>query len=446
MQKGCISPVNALLSEAELVRTFNETKCKVVFCVDSLLDKVLTTRPHCPHLKHIVLISIGQFPAKSMPNLSTESVVQWSDAIDSAAPVDFSRPLPKIEVEKDVMFMPFSSGTTGLPKGVMLTHRNVGTMSRIFSSHLENQVLKKMEPDWDWKKEHIMLHLPFYHVYGFVLGVNSLLRGGSGVTFGRFDLDMFCRTIQNYKIKVAFLVPPILVLLAKAPAVSRYDLSSLQLIMTGAAPQICQGYGMTEQTVCSHLSVFGPDDPKAVGHLISNFEMKVVDIESRRPLGVGQKGEICTRSSTTMLGYLNRDEATAEIIDKDGWLKTGDIGFFDENGCTYVVDRLKELIKVKGFQVAPAELEDLLLSHAGVKDCAVVGVLDELAGEVPKAFVVKAVEKLTETELKQFVGEKVASYKQLSTVEFVDEIPKSASGKILRRLLREKSAKRNSSS
>uniref|UniRef100_A0A183C2K0 4-coumarate--CoA ligase n=1 Tax=Globodera pallida TaxID=36090 RepID=A0A183C2K0_GLOPA len=414
MQKGCISPVNALLSEAELVRTFNETKCKVVFCVDSLLDRILATRPHCPHLKHIVLISIGQFPAKSMPNLSTESVVQWSDAIDSAAPVDFSRPLPKIEVEKDVMFMPFSSGTTGLPKGVMLTHRNVGTI------HLENQMLKKMEPDWDWKKEHIMLHLPFYHVYGFILGVNSLLRGGSGVTFGRFDLDIFCRTIQNYKIKVAFLVPPILVLLAKAPAVSRYDLSSLQLIMTGAAPQICQGYGMTEQTV--------------------------VDIESRRSLGVGQKGEICTRSPTTMLGYLNRDEATAEIIDKDGWLKTGDIGYFDENGCTYVVDRLKELIKVKGFQVAPAELEDLLLSHVGVKDCAVVGVLDELAGEVPKAFVVKADQKLTETELKHFVREKVASYKQLSTVEFVDEIPKSASGKILRRLLREKSAKRHSSS
>ncbi|KAI3422298.1 hypothetical protein GPALN_012823 [Globodera pallida] len=427
MQKGCISPVNALLSEAELVRTFNETKCKVVFCVDSLLDRILATRPHCPHLKHIVLISIGQFPAKSPKFVNRKRC-------------------PMIEVEKDVMFMPFSSGTTGLPKGVMLTHRNVGTMSRIFSSHLENQMLKKMEPDWDWKKEHIMLPLALLPR----LRLHSWRQLASA-------------TIQNYKIKVAFLVPPILVLLAKAPAVSRYDLSSLQLIMTGAAPvgtdlldkvkkkipsvkQICQGYGMTEQTVCSHLSVFGSDDPKAVGRLISNFEMKVVDIESRRPLGVGQKGEICTRSPTTMLGYLNRDEATAEIIDKDGWLKTGDIGYFDENGCTYVVDRLKELIKVKGFQVAPAELEDLLLSHVGVKDCAVVGVLDELAGEVPKAFVVKADQKLTETELKHFVREKVASYKQLSTVEFVDEIPKSASGKILRRLLREKSAKRNSSS
>ncbi|KAL3113069.1 hypothetical protein niasHT_013534 [Heterodera trifolii] len=461
MQKGCISPVSTLLNEIELARIFNETKCKVVFCADSLLERILATRPLCPYLKYVVLISTTHCQsAVSLPNSQFQSVFHWSDAVDSSNSVDLSRPLPKIDVEKDVMFMPFSSGTTGLQKGVMLSHRNVGTMARIFSSHLEKQMLRKMEPNWDWSKEHIMLHLPFYHVYGFVLGLNSLLCGGSGVVFGRFDLDLFCRTVQNYQVKIAFLVPPILVLLAKSAASSRYDLSSLKLIMTGAAPvgtdlldkvrrripslkQICQGYGMTEQSMCSHLSVFGSDDSKTVGRLISNFEMKVVDIESRKPLGVGQKGEICTRSPTTMLGYLNRAEATAETIDEDGWLRTGDIGFFDENGRTFVVDRLKELIKVKGFQVAPAELEDLLLSHAGIKDCAVVGVADELAGEVPKAFVVRTDQTLTESEVKRFVREKVASYKQLGSVEFVDEIPKSASGKILRRMLREKGTKKS---
>ncbi|CAK5033001.1 unnamed protein product [Meloidogyne enterolobii] len=211
--------------------------------------------------------------------------------------------------------------------------------------------------------------LPLYHIYGFILGLNCLFTGSTGIMMKKFDLDLYCRTIQEYKLKYATLVPPILVLLAKSPKlISRYDLSSLRFIMTGAAPvadeicteikklipsvaQIAQGYGMTEQSMCSHLPVFGMDNQKAAGRLNPNFEMKIVDIEKEITLKLGQVGEICTRSPTNMLGYLNRPDATAETIDEDGWLKTGDIGYHDEQGWTYVVDRRKELIKVKGLQV-----------------------------------------------------------------------------------------------
>ncbi|KAE9547042.1 hypothetical protein FO519_009746, partial [Halicephalobus sp. NKZ332] len=209
---------------------------------------------------------------------------------------------------------------------------------------------------------------------------------------------------------------------------------------------IVQGYGMTEISMASHL----PDlkNPKigSAGKTQSLTEMKVIDVETQKELGFREKGEILLRGPTVMLGYLNRPQATAETIDDDGWLHTGDIGFVEEDGALFIVDRLKELIKVKGLQVPPAELEDLLLSHPEIRDAAVIGIPDPNSGEVPKAFVVRANNDLTEQQIQEFVKERVAHYKQLKGgVEFVEEVPKSPAGKILRRFLRDREATKSKS-
>ncbi|KAL7073282.1 hypothetical protein ACQ4LE_007340 [Meloidogyne hapla] len=452
MQGGCISGANPQHNEDELACQFNETKCRVAFCSDFLLDKMKIVMQKCSNLKHLVLVP-SQYPPIRQNSLPP-NIHYWNDIIQKRPNIE--RRMPEINIEKDFAYLPFSSGTTGPSKGVMLSHRNVGTMLNIFNTHFDERVCHRISFQWDWKREYTLLMLPLYHIYGFLLGLNCLFTGTTGIMMKKFDLDLYCRIIQDYKLKYATLVPPILVLLAKTPKIiSRYDLSSLRFIMTGAAPvadeictelkklipsvvQISQGYGMTEQSMCSHLPVFGMDNQKAAGKLNPNFEMKIVDIEKGTTLKIGEVGEICTRSPTVMLGYLNRPDATAETLDEDGWLKTGDIGYHDERGWTYVVDRRKELIKVKGLQVAPAELEGLLLSHPDIRDCAVIGVSDNLCGEVPKAFIVPDSDNLTEENVKIFLKDKVASYKQPKYVEFVEIIPKSPSGKILRRLLQDK--------
>jgi acyl-CoA synthetase (AMP-forming)/AMP-acid ligase II len=241
--------------------------------------------------------------------------------------------------------------------------------------------------------------------------------------------------------------------LAKHPAVARYDLKSLRTIFSGAAPlgaqlerevaarlgcHVKQGYGMTEASPATHMTPHDPAraKPGSVGMPVSNTECKIVDVETGAELGVGEEGEVCLRGPQVMKGYLNRPDATAETIDPEGWLHTGDIGRADEDGHFFIVDRRKELIKYKGFQVAPAELEALLLTHPAVADCAVVPAPDEGAGEVPKAFVVlKTDGAATADELIAFVAARVSPHKKVRRVEFVEQIPKSPSGKILRRVL-----------
>ncbi|KAH7729127.1 Protein ACS-14 [Aphelenchoides avenae] len=387
-----------------------------------------------------------------------------------------NKPKAPIDVEKDLLILPYSSGTTGSPKGVMLSHKTFGTKMNIFYEHMTTQIFRKMDPNWDWRKENVCLLLPFYHIYGIGVLMTSLRGGSTGVILRQFQPEVFCRTLQNYKMSHACLVPPVLVFLAKSPIVDKYKFPNLKFIMTGAAPsgrelleevqkripslkQISQGmlcgheifsnhglaYGMTEESMASHLPVWGKINHSSAGRLMALFEMKIVDVTTRQPLPLGQVGEICCRSPTIMLGYYHKPQATAEAIDEEGWLKTGDLGYQDAEGWTYVVDRLKELIKVKGHQVAPAELEDLLLSHPDIRDCAVIGVPDSKAGEVPKAFVDRANNRLTEQQVADYVKDKLIHYKYLAGgVEFIDEVPKSAAGKILRRFLRDREAKKRS--
>jgi len=341
--------------------------------------------------------------------------------------------------------LPYSSGTTGGPKGVMLTHRNlVANMAQLDGMQLGRGIDER---------DTLIAVLPFYHIYGLLVIMNwALSRGASIVVMPRFDLEEFLGALQEHGVTYAHLVPPVLVALAKHPAVDSYDLSKLDVIMSGAAPlseelarsveqrldvTLVQGYGLTETSPVTHhgLDRDRSQYPKgSIGPALPNTEVMVVDVETGEPLPVGETGEVWIRGPQVMAGYLNNPEATARTIDADGFLHTGDIGYVDESGYFYIVDRVKELIKFRGFQVAPAELEALLLTHDRIRDAAVVRSPDPEAGEVPKAFVVGE-PGLTEDDVMSFVAERVAPHKKVRRVEFIDQIPKSPSGKILRRLL-----------
>jgi acyl-CoA synthetase (AMP-forming)/AMP-acid ligase II len=372
------------------------------------------------------------------------------EAIDGAASATdlFGEPLTSpVSSEADhVVVLPYSSGTTGLSKGVMLTNRNL--VANIA------QVIGATGIDQD---DILMAVLPFFHIYGMQVMMNTGLRAGATVvTLPRFDLEEFLRLHQEHGITRSFVAPPIVVALAKHPVVDQYDLSHVDQVFSGAAPlsaelaeeassrlgcEVVQGYGMTEMSPVSHLTALGAFKPGSVGVTAPNTETQIVDPATGESLGPEHDGEIWVRGPQVMKGYLNNEQATSDTLDGDGWLHTGDIGHVDPDGHLFVVDRLKELIKYKGFQVPPAELEALLLTHPAVADAAVIGLPDEEAGEIPVAYVaLKAGRDVAPEDIQAFVAEQVAHYKQVRRVHLVDEIPKSASGKILRRVLRERAA------
>jgi len=346
----------------------------------------------------------------------------------------------------DVVALPYSSGTTGLCKGVMLTQRNmVANIAQMLAT-------AQFRPD-----ESLVAVLPFFHIYGMQVLMNCSLRAGATVvTLPRFELEQFLRVHQDYRITRSFVAPPIVLALAKHPLVDEFDLSALTQVFSAAAPlkvdladecakrlgcEVVQGYGMTELSPASHITPPGWARPGSVGVTIPNTQTRIVDPVSGTDVGVGEEGEIWVGGPQVMKGYLNDPQATEAMIDCDGWLRTGDLGHIDAEGHLYVVDRLKELIKYKGFQVPPAELEAVLLRHPDVTDAAVVGLPDEEAGEIPVGYVtLRAGASCSPDEIRQFVAGQVASYKQLRRLEVIDAIPKSASGKILRRVLRDTAA------
>ena len=356
----------------------------------------------------------------------------------------FGDPIEQVPVALDThtVVLPYSSGTTGLPKGVMLTHRNL-------VANIE-QVQHAIRYGDD---EVALAALPFFHIYGMQVLMNGLIANGVvTVTMPRFDMVEALQAVQDLKITRFFAVPPMILGLAKAPIVGEYDMSSVRQIFSGAAPlgaelaaeagdrlgcEVVQGYGMTELSPVSHCTVEGDFRPGTSGVTVSNTESRIVDPDTGEDQDVGGRGELWVRGPQVMTGYLNNDDATAATIDDDGWLHTGDIAIIDEHGHMSVVDRLKELIKFKGFQVAPAELEGLIITHPKVADVAVIGVPDDEAGEVPKAFVTPVDgETVTLAEIQELVGQHLVSYKQVQQLEVLDAIPKSASGKILRKELR----------
>ncbi len=351
-------------------------------------------------------------------------------------------PAADINPREDLVVLPYSSGTTGRPKGVMLTHYN------LVANIAQTMTVEQFEDD-----EVLIGILPFYHIYGMTVIMSmALYAGATVVTMPRFDLEQFLELLQRYRITTAFLVPPIILALAKHPLVDQYDLSSLRYVNSGAAPLpepvarqcaerlnviVRQGYGMTETSPVTHFTPRGfPIKLSSVGVAVPNTEFRIVDVATHEDVPEGETGELWIRGPQVMKGYWKNPQATRDTLDEEGWLHTGDVARVDQDGYLYIVDRVKELIKYKGYQVAPAELEEILQGHPAVADVAVVPSPDEEAGEVPKAYVVlKPGVQATAEELMAYVAERVAPYKKIRRVEFVDQIPKTLSGKILRREL-----------
>ena len=347
-----------------------------------------------------------------------------------------------------VAVLPYSSGTTGKAKGVMLSHTN------LVANVAQCRDLINVTAD-----DRVLALLPFFHIYGMTVLLNLAVKQRARlVTMPRFDLTEFLRIIQDHGCTYVFIAPPVAVALAKHPLVNDYDLSSVHTILSGAAPldgalgdavarrlgvRMLQGYGMSELSPVSHVVPHDRVDipSHSVGITIPNMRSKLIDTETGEQIeipaeGASRPGELLVAGPNVMLGYLGNEQATAATIDAERFLHTGDIATVSAEGFVTIVDRLKELIKYKGYQIAPAELEALLLTHPLIADAAVIAVRDEEGEEIPKAFVVASDPALDGAAVMAFVAERVAPYKKVRRVEFVESIPKSTAGKILRKDLR----------
>ncbi|MEO6880049.1 MAG: AMP-binding protein [Mycobacteriaceae bacterium] len=360
-------------------------------------------------------------------------------------------PAPDVVVDSatDVAVLPYSSGTTGKSKGVMLSHRN------LVANVAQSASLVTLEDD-----DKVLAVLPFFHIYGMTVMMNAALWcGATIVTMPRFDLAEFLRVVSQEKVTYVYIAPPIAVALAKHPAVEGVDLSSVKVVFSGAAPldealgravatrlgcTVRQGYGMSEMSPVSHSIPIDRDDIPlgTVGLTLPNMECKIVDPATGEEVdypteGTSAPGELWCKGPNIMLGYLKNPEATAATLDDEGYLHTGDVATVSGEGYVSIVDRVKELIKYKGYQVPPAELEALLLTHEKIADAACIGVTDADGEEVPKAFVVlQQGATMSEQDVMDFVAANVAPYKKVRVVQFLDAIPKSSAGKILRKDLR----------
>ena len=430
MAGGAVTTINPSYTETELHHQLRDSDAQILVTIPSL---VAAASRGCAGTQVAELYALGEAEgAKPLAGL-------YGPPLAEHVPVG----------PDDVVALPYSSGTTGLCKGVMLTQRNmVANIAQMLAT-------LQIRPD-----ERLVAVLPFFHIYGMQVMMNcGLSAGATVVTLPRFDLEQFLRVHQDYRLTRSFAAPPIVLALAKQPLVDEFDLSMLTQIVCAAAPlkadlaeecakrldcEVVQAYGMTELSPASHVTPPGWFRPGSVGVTVPNTQTRIVDPLTGADVGIGEEGEIWVSGPQVMKGYLNNPQATAAMIDSDGWLRTGDLGHVDADGHLYVVDRLKELIKYKGFQVPPAELEAVLLRHPDVTDAAVVGLPDEEAGEIPVGYVtLRPGASASPEEIRQFVAGQVASYKQLRRLEVIEAIPKSASGKILRRVLRDAAAGRS---
>ncbi|MEV6161264.1 4-coumarate--CoA ligase family protein [Streptomyces sp. NPDC052052] len=430
---AAVTTVHPLATAEEFAKQLTDSGARWIVTVSLFLDVARQAAERAGGIEQIFVCD------------QAEGHISVLDMLGSTAP----EPARVIDPAEDLAALPYSSGTTGAPKGVMLTHRSIGTN------------LEQLRPFIPLKPgDSILAVLPFFHIYGLTALMNVPLRcGATVVVLPRFDLDQFLGAIQEHRISGLYVAPPIVLALAKHPAVDDYDLSSLEYIVSAAAPldaelaaacstrlgipPIRQAYGMTELSPGTHVVPLEVENPPAaaVGKLLPGTEMRIVSLDDpTTDLGTGAEGEILIRGPQVMKGYLGRPEATTAMIDADGWLHTGDVGRVDEEGWLFVVDRVKELIKYKGYQVAPADLEALLLTHPDIADAAVIGVYDTERNEVPKAYVVRqpSAGDLTADDVMAYVAERVAPYKKVRQVAFIEAVPRAVSGKILRRELRDR--------
>ncbi|MEV8548077.1 AMP-binding protein [Streptomyces sp. NPDC051572] len=436
---GTVTTLSPLATPAEIAKQLIDAEARLMVSVSALVE---TARAAVGVVRRLT--------GRDIEILVCDSADGHRTVLELLRDVDV--PAFELDPAVDVAVLPYSSGTTGVPKGVMLTHSNLCTnLEQLSGLHHTGE------------NDRVIAILPFFHIFGLTALVNSALRRGATVyVHARFDLDTFLTSLERDRITHAYVAPPVMLALAKHPAVANLDLSHLRRIICAAAPldagvqravadrlgvEVGQGYGMTELSPVSHLHADGDlDEPAScVGQLLPSTQARLVDPVTGLDVAAGEAGEVWIRGPQVMKGYFGRQEATDATVDADGWLHTGDIGRVDEDGNWFIVDRVKELIKYKGYQVAPAELEAILVNHPGIADAAVIGVNDEDGNEIPKAFVVPApgAADITGDEVMTYVEGQVAPYKKIRRVEFIEAVPKAASGKILRRELREREPARS---
>ncbi|KAL2539612.1 4-coumarate--CoA ligase-like 9 [Abeliophyllum distichum] len=418
-----VSPANPVSSSTELTHQIELSKPVLAFATSSTSHKLPS---HIP----VILLDSPHF--LSMLSAAPEIKMERREIHQS-----------------DSAAILYSSGTTGNVKGVVLTHRNLIAM-------IAGLYYNKLARD----EQEINLHpvslftLPLFHVFGFFMLIRAASMGESLVLMEKFDFVKMLDAVEKYKVTYIPVAPPLVVAMSKSDLVTKYDLSSLQILSCGGAPlgkdvserfnarfpnvEIVQGYGLTES--CGGATrMMGADETNrhgSAGRLAENTEAKVVDPVSGEGLPPGQRGELWLRGPTIMKGYAGDDAATAATLDSEGWLKTGDLCYFDSDGFLFIVDRLKELIKYKAYQVPPAELEHLLQSIPEIIDAAVIPYPDDEAGQIPMAYVVRRPgSSISGTQIMNFIAKQVAPYKKIRRVAFIDSIPKSPAGKILRREL-----------
>jgi len=448
---GVVTTLNPTYGAAEMTHCLGLTEPSVVFTVDALFPNAQAAIAENKLDVQFVLLDAKE----KWSNVKDAELKKPAKTLSELLCPDAA--YTEVTDQNALAVLPYSSGTTGMPKGVMLTHRNI--VSQLYQLGTHDDAVKLT------KEDTLLAVLPFFHIYGMVLLMElAVWSGAKVVTVPKFVPDVYLNLLKQHNVTIAHVAPPLISFLAKHPSVDQVlPLPALRELFSGAAPLgdaiaeaakkrlgvqiVRQGYGMTEMSPASHIGPRSKPKGGSIGCVVPGMEMKLVSPQDGNAVtGPGQDGEIWLRGPNIMKGYYKNEEETKATIDQDGFLHTGDVGVLDEDNQVWIVDRIKELIKVKGFQVAPAELEATLAKHPKIADAAVIGVAagysyggKEGDGQVPKAFVVKKDESLTEDEVKNFIKSELASpYKQLAAIEFIEVVPKSASGKILRKDLRKK--------
>ncbi|KAJ7520449.1 hypothetical protein O6H91_19G006200 [Diphasiastrum complanatum] len=426
---GVVTSANPVSTVSEIANQVKDSNPKLIVTIRQLVGKVVSFQ------LPLLLLGADQTP----PTISTALPTFFFSHLLSSDP----NKLPAFRFhQRDTAALFYSSGTTGLSKGVIISHRNLIAAT----TQMEQQ-----GPD---EVETYLSIVPTFHIYGFSQVTCATLRmGHTIVIMPQFDFEQMLVAIERYRVTILPIVPPIVNLLIKSSLASKYDLTSLKLVASGGAPLnkevsdafaeryphviFRQAYALTE--TCCIGTMPNMEDTQhqgSVGLLWATLKAKVVDVETGRCLPPNAKGELWLHGPSITKGYLNDQATTSTSFDAEGWLYTGDFVYFDKEGYLYVVDRIKELIKYKAFQVAPAELEAILLQHPEINDAAVIGYPDKDAGEIPMAFIVRSEKStLSEDNIKAYIAQQVAPYKKIRRVVFIDEIPKSAIGKTLRQEL-----------
>ena len=434
---GVVNPINAQSKEREVRFQVDDAGATAVLYHAALAPVVDAARSELGNVRAFAVTG----------DAAPSGVERFDDLLAEEAP-----PGSSVQVGmNDLAALPYTSGTTGFPKGVMLTHANLTANQQQFFAAVPV------------RRDDVFLNvLPYFHIYALnLLMTGAISLGATQAIMPRFDMVEYCTLVERHRATVCFIVPPIVLGLAMSPEVEKHDFSSVRFFFSGAAPlapdparrmvqrigkPIIQGYGLTETSPVTHANPMDAAVLESIGKVVPGTEDKIVDLETgTKTLADGEVGEICVRGPQVMRGYWNKPQDTGDVI-RDGWFHTGDVGRRDDKGYVFIVDRKKEFIKYKGFGVGPAEVEAVLCEHPAVADAGVIGKPNDEAGEIPKAFVqLRPNAQATADELIAFVKERISDYKRVREVEFIDKVPRTASGKILRRELAERERSKSAS-